>query len=195
MQNQRDGGWGNPIETAFALLFLARGRHPVLFNKLQYPGGWNPRPRDLANLTRWISTTFESVVTWQIINLTVPVTEWHDAPVLYISGAVAPKFTDDDLAKLREFVHQGGLILSEAACNSLRFNKAMRDVYAKLFPKYELRPLPPEHDVYNVHYKAVRGRLEALSNGVRLLAIHSPTELSHRRLSRRRPNPGRNSKK
>ena len=32
-----DGSWGNPIDTSYALLFLSRGRHPILMNKLPRP--------------------------------------------------------------------------------------------------------------------------------------------------------------
>ncbi|HEV7298791.1 MAG TPA: prenyltransferase/squalene oxidase repeat-containing protein, partial [Tepidisphaeraceae bacterium] len=56
-------GTGAPHQnTAFAMLFLARGRAPLVMNKLDYstdpakPAAWNQRPRDVANVVRWIST-------------------------------------------------------------------------------------------------------------------------------------------
>ena len=177
MQNA-NGGFGNVINTSFALLFLARGQHPVLFNKLKYPGSWNCRPRDLANFTQWISRTFEKSVNWQIIHLGVPVSEWHDAPILYISGATEPKFTDEDIEALRRFVYQGGVIFSEAACSKGAFNTAMQKCYAKIFPRHEMTRLDHNHPVYNIHFKISRHGLMGISNGVRLLAIHSPTEVS-----------------
>jgi hypothetical protein len=178
---QADGGsWGGDIVgTSFGLLFLARGRQPVLFNKLQYEGTWNSRPRDLANLTRWISASFEKPVNWQIVNLAGAVEEWHDAPILYISGWQAPKFSDEELAKLAEFVHQGGLIFSEAAGSRSAFSLAMQRYYLKMFPGLELKRLPEDHPVYNVYFKLTgQKNLLGISNGVRLLVVHSPEELS-----------------
>jgi len=175
------GGWGSLEDTAFALLFLARGRHPVLFNKLQYSGTWNCRPRDLANLTRWVSRTFETQVNWQIIHLGVPVSEWHDAPILYISGATAPKFSDADLDKMRRFVHQGGMIFSEAAGNRTTFTLAMRKYYARLFPEYEITRLDGGHPLFSreLQFPIADARgLSGISNGVRLLAVHAPAEVS-----------------
>ena len=177
-RQQSDGGWGNVHNSAFALLFLARGRHAVLFNKLRFPGDWNNRPRDLANLTRWISRTFETTVSWQIINLKVPVREWHDAPILYISGAQAPMFTEADIAKLRDFVWQGGTIFSCTECNGAKFRQGIRDLYSKLFPKYEMKTLPPKHELYSLHF-TLRGRprFHMISNGVRPLVIHTDNDL------------------
>ncbi|MCD6365798.1 MAG: DUF4159 domain-containing protein, partial [Planctomycetes bacterium] len=167
------------VDTSFALLFLARGRQPVLFNKLHYDGMWNSRPRDLANLSRWVSQTFENHLNWQIVPIRAPLTEWHDSPILYISGASAPKLTDAHIADLRTFVQQGGTILSETACNRKVFDAAMRKIYAKMFPEYELKLLKKDHPIYNLHFKKVQaGPLWCISNGVRLMVLHSPRDLS-----------------
>ena len=175
----RDGSWGAQSNTAFALLFLARGQHPVLFSKLRRPGKWNTRSRDMANLTRWISREFESPVNWQVVGLDNPVADWRDAPILYISGADKPTFTSANIAAMRKYVDQGGVILSEAACSEAAFTAGMRGVYARLFPGYKLRALPADHPLYSVHFKLAKPpKLLAVSNGVRLLAIHSAKDLS-----------------
>jgi len=172
------GGHGTLAETAFRLLFLVRGRHPVLFNKLQFDGDWNNRPRDLAGLTRWASQAFERTVNWQIINLNAPVREWHDAPLLYISGAKKPNFSDKDIEKLREFVHQGGTLFCAVECGGTAFRTAMLELYGKLFPNYELTRCTAEHPIYSVHVPLPgRPKFSIVSNGVRPLVIHTDEDL------------------
>jgi len=181
---QPNGCWpqqyGDVVGTSFALLFLVRGQHPVLFNKLEFKGDWNNRPRDMASLTRWISRTFETTVNWQVINLQAPVREWHDAPILYISGSKAPQFTDEDLDKLRQYVWQGGTILSVTECHGGEFRKSMRDVYKKLFPTYPLTEVDPKDDLYQIYFKKFPARMNlwTISNGIRPLVIHTDDDLS-----------------
>ena len=90
-----------------------------MMNKLQYnvvadgksvEADWNQRPRDVANIVRWTGSQMERDLNWQIVNLKVPVDELHDAPILYISGDQELKFTDEEAAKLKQFVEGGGLI-------------------------------------------------------------------------------------
>jgi len=98
-------GYGDRIaETAFALMFLVRGRSSVLVNKLQYRGRWNPRPRDAANLAQWMGRRFEQPMSWQVVTLDSPIEHWRDAPILYISGAGAVDIDDRGAEKLRRYV-------------------------------------------------------------------------------------------
>ncbi|MBS3734325.1 MAG: DUF4159 domain-containing protein [Phycisphaerae bacterium] len=190
INDQKDGGqwrgkYGEDVATSYALLFLVRGRRPVLFNKLKYDGDWNNRPRDLASLTRWLSQAFEQRdINWQIINLEVAARHWHDAPILYISGAKRPKFTDEQLERIRRFVYQGGTILSVTECRGMGFSAGMREAYKKMFPRYELETLTRDDVIYQtaVQYdlgrSAGRLKLQAVSNGVRPLVIHTDMDLA-----------------
>jgi len=184
LDHQNDDGswkarWGKVIGTGYALLFLVRGRMPVLFNKLQFDGDWNNRPRDCAYLTRWMSRTFERNVAWQVVNLRVPAEEWHDAPIVYISGSRAPRFTDEQLDQLRSFVWQGGTILSVSECGGEAFGQGIREAYRKIFPLYTLERCKNDHELYSLQFRLPgRPRFEILSNGVRPLAIHTDADLS-----------------
>ncbi len=196
--NRKEGGWGPIHETAFGTLFLARGRAPVVMNKLQYGGtapgtatppsasakaapaagakgnksAWNQRPRDAANVTHWIGRNAERDLNWQIVNLTRTAEELSDAPILYIAGSDAPDFSDEDKAKLRTFVENGGLILANADCGGAAFVTGMRKLGSELFPMHEFRELPAEHPIYvNQQFNRKQWRTKpsimAINNGVR----------------------------
>ena len=178
-----DGSWGEVYATAFSMLFLIRGQHPVLFNKLMYNGDWNNRPRDLASLTRWMSKEYERTFNWQIVDLKMPIRDWHDAPLLVITGSKAPAFTDGDVKKLRDFVLQGGTILSvtESTFGGSPFSDAMRKMYEQMLPDLKLKMLAKGHELYtrrvyyNLPYDSLK--FEAISNGIRPLVIHTDKDM------------------
>jgi hypothetical protein len=178
-----DGSWGPTYATAFSMLFLIRGQHPVLFNKLRYNGDWNNRPRDLASLTRWMSKGYERTLNWQIVDLKMPLRDWHDAPILVITGTKEPGFTEADISKLRTFVLQGGTILSvaESTFSSTAFDNAMRKIYEQMLPDYKITSLPKGHELYThkVYYDlpAHELKFEVVSNGVRPLIIHTKRDI------------------
>ena len=185
---QEDGCWrGTGLEggveggTAFAMLFLGGGRRPVLFNKLQYTGDWNNRPRNIAQVVRWANEQYEAQVRWQIINIQRPVLEWHDAPILCLCGSVTPTVSDAEITRLREFVHQGGTLLSvtEGDAEGQAFAKGIREVYHRVFPDYELTPVTKTHPLRSVQYKlSETPELWMISNGIRPLVIHTDKDLS-----------------
>jgi len=165
--------------TAFSILFLVRGRQPVAFNKLEFTGDWNNRPRDLANLTRWMRHRYEDRVHWQIVSFRTPPGQWQDAPILYISGAKAPTFTDAEITRLRTYVYEGGTILSVTECRGSAFTRGMVSAYERMFPGRKLTPCPSGHGLYSVN-PALRARtmFRRITNGVRPLAIHVDEDVS-----------------
>ncbi len=190
-----DGSWaskyGAVADSALCLLFLSRGRAPVMMNKLQYslPASnshavqetdvWNERPRDVSHLARWAGTQVEGTLNWQFVNLSVSPDDLHDAPILYISGNEELLLRPEDVATLRMFVEQGGLILGNADCGSAAFSRSFQKLARQMFGKYEFRRLPPDHPIFtSEQYNARRWRprpaLLGLSNGVRELMILIP---------------------
>lgn len=187
---QGNGGWnGNAVDTALAMLFLVRGRAPVVMNKLEYrfdvrgdksiEAHWNERPRDAANVTRWIGHQFEREFNWQIVNLEGSIDDLHDAPILYLAGNQVLNLPAADERKLKEFVEQGGLILANADCGHLGFATSFKKLGTKLFNGYEFRELPAGHVLYNNLFPRTKWRtpisVQGLSNGARELMILIPT--------------------
>jgi len=161
-----DGSWPLPagrrhfgdvnINTAFCLLFLSHGYTPVLVNKLRWGGAndyrWNNYPRDCANLTRWFNRTFEQNVGWQIVGFE-HAPDFDDAPILYISGAERPQFTDGQLDDLRRYVNRGGTLLCVAVNGNKGFIDGITDLGRNLYPAFEypdhqLTKVPPDHPVF-----------------------------------------------
>lgn len=185
-------GHGAIPGTAWGILFLVRGRAPVMMNKLQYEiqssrsrgepkiGNWNQRPRDAANIARWIGKEIERPLNWQIVNLKVPADELHDSPILYVCGDEELRFSDEEKRKLKEFIEGGGLVLGQADCGNSRFSNSFKKLGGELFPTGEFRPLTQENIVLNQQFKAAKWKSKidvlGLSNGVRELMLLIPSE-------------------
>ena len=172
-------GGGRLPDTCFALLFLYKGRAPVLFNKLKFDGMWNAHRRDMANLTRFIEWAKEQPFQWQIVDLAAPLEELHDAPILFISTETIPKWGPAEKAKLRAFTDTGGTILFEASCG----NPAVRTWFAafakEVWPEWPLTPLGPDHAVFTDPYRLQqRPELMGISDGLRTFLIYSMDDVS-----------------
>lgn len=182
-------GESNPhIATAMAMLFLSKGRRPVVMGKLQHGVGpdWNNHRRDAANLTAYAEERWDLDLTWQVINpAPATVEDLLQAPVLYVSGNRAPSL-DAEAQKLRDYIDRGGFIFAESCCRDAKqFNDGFRRLVAKMFPEpeYRLHQLPPSHPIWRME-KSVRpdspyvGRLWAVEYGCRTCVVLSEEDLS-----------------
>lgn len=189
---QRDGSiplgqWGGPVGgTAFCTLFLVYGGAPVAFNKLQFgeQQDWNLNPRDLANLTKSLWAAYERPLNWQTVSIDAPAGE-IEAPLLFLSGSHAAKFTEEQMLKLRRYVLGGGMILAEPSDHSREFARSMEDLLGQMFPErdypgYQLRTLPADHAIYTVLKQSWRSRpqLRGVTDGSRMIFLLSDEYLS-----------------
>jgi len=173
------------VATSFALLFLAKGRSPVLINKVRHgpPGDWNNDPDDVRNLTNLISRDWKSLLTWQVVDPNVAsVQDLLQAPILFLNGHQAPQFSEEGEAALRDYVEQGGFIFAEACCGRGEFDAGFKALMKKVFPEdeYKLHPLAEEHAVWRARHLLTPDihPLWGIEHGCRTVVIYSPDDLS-----------------
>ena len=176
----------NPdISTSFALLFLAKGRRPILISKARYgtTNNWDRHRSDVAHLTGYVENKwkreFPLGLSWQIVDLAgSTVDDLLQTPVLYISGSEAPNLLDQ-AKKLREYIDRGGFIFAEACCSdSAAFDTGFRELVDRIFdePEYRLKPVPPDHPIWVAEEPvrpSLRPNLWAVEYGCRTSVVYA----------------------
>jgi len=149
----------NPlVATSLALLFLSKGRRPVLMAKLRHgpQEQWNQHRGDVHNLTRYVESKWGLDLTWQVVDLrAATVDDLMQSPVLYFCGMDSPlpgseAGRKDVAAKLRGYLDRGGFLFAEAYTSGQEFDRGFRQLMALVFPEqeYRLRLLPAEHPIW-----------------------------------------------
>jgi hypothetical protein len=180
--NSSEAHTGPVVDTAFAALFLTRGRAPVAIGKVDYTADpkkvvpWNQRPRDVANVVRWIGKALERDLNWQVVNLDVEAADLiDDTNILYLAGNQPLNLTEAQAGRLKAFVEMGGLVVGHADCSNANFATSFRKLGEKLFPASEFRNLPADHVIYNGQFRGaawkVKPQVQGLSNGARELML------------------------
>jgi hypothetical protein len=171
---------GTPeVGTALALLFLSKGRRPVVIGKLQHgvddgmgTATWDHHRRAVQNLTMRVERQWRRDLSWQTLDFrrravrgageardAAPMTaaELLEAPVLFLSGTKALEFSAAQKRVLREYLENGGFLFAEAChgngCDGTAFDRSFRALMVELFPDSELRRLPPDHAVWYAQEK------------------------------------------
>ena len=204
-----DGSWsgkgidGNPIvATCFALLFLGKGRTPVLMTKLAYGDsdyqGWNNKHNDMRNVVEFVGRELfkNQPMAWQNFDIrqreaSSPeairklTQELLESPIVFFNGHdFAPRDKEKDL--LKEYLANGGFVLAERCCGpqpySAGFDKDFRELMHELYPDSELKPLDPTHPIFTASGKFVSSPadfpLEGIQQGCKTLVVYCPTAIS-----------------
>lgn len=181
-----DGSWAGrgghlPIaDTAFGLLFLAKGHKPLLVQKLAWSDDerWNPDRHDVKHLINFIGDKLGEPTAWQVVDFDSPLEDWLAAPLLYVQGHTFPDWNEAQRAKVREYVEKGGTLFFEACCGRKAFVEGFEKFAAETFPAVPLRELDGGHPVFRAYYDLPPRRLLGLDVGCRTSVIFSPNDLS-----------------
>lgn len=150
------------VATSFALLFLSKGRRPILVGKYQHADqdeAWDIHPLGLHYLTRSVEQQWNQKLNWQTIDgRKAGVDDLHESPVLFISGRDQLDLSAQQIKDLRTYLETGGFIFAEAAqgdgCgDDVAFDRKFRAVVAEMFPGNRLEPLPESHPIWNAHFR------------------------------------------
>jgi hypothetical protein len=173
------------VSTSFALLFLAKGRAPVLVNKLRHlpKDDWDHDADDARNLVNLVSRDWKALLTWQVVDPAVAsVEDMLMAPIAFFNGHEVPEFDEAGRRLLRDYVEQGGFILADACCGREAFDRGFRALMERVFPEpeYKLHELGPDHAVWRAkHVLSPEAHpLWGIEHGCRTVVIYSPQDLS-----------------
>ena len=183
------------LATCFAILFLSKGRAPILINKLRHGAtgsaskkagaspDWNNDPDDVRNLVDIISRERKTLLTWQVVDSrTATVPDLLRAPILFFNGHRAAELTTDEQKTLKAYVNQGGFILADACCDNSAFDRGFRTMMKTMFPEteHELRPLAENHPIWRAKHLINPGvhPLWGIQQGARTSVLYSARDLS-----------------
>jgi hypothetical protein len=191
-QDQLDGTFKGSHEdkvvaTSFALLFLAKGRRPVIVAKSRHTPDpdWNRHGHEVAHLVRHVEKRWKrdypAGLSWHVVDTpTAGLDDLLQAPVLWLSGSQGLDLGPGAGQKLRAYLDDGGFIFAEACCpQSDRFDADLRRLMEEAFPEPEFRfqLLPPEHPAWNAE-EIVPANLQrpllGIDYGCRTSVIYAP---------------------
>ncbi len=188
-----DNGHGNRVsETAFGLLFLAKGKRQNVVSRLQFgeDNDWNHHSLAMQHLTTHTEQAWKRELAWQVIELDrAKLPDLLESPVLFLSGSDLPAFSNIQRGMLREYVEQGGFLFVEACdqdgCKGSEFDQYIRRFAVEVLGK-PLEKLSPDHPIWHaersVDLKSMPEDfwLYGVQTCCRLGMVYSPISLSCR---------------
>lgn len=124
--------------------------------RLQYEGGgdWYANPSSLPNLLRAINERTTIRVEPTEGRVTLSDDRIWDFAFLHITGHGVIKFSDAEVARLREWLLRGGFLHAD---DNYGLDETFRKEIARVFPDRPLVDVPLSHPIYHLMYEFPKG--------------------------------------
>lgn len=177
-----DGSWtnGGLLGTEFALLFLGKGREPVVMQKLMYAGEWNTDPYDAKDLVEQASRDLKMPMSTQVVDTKADVGTMAGAPILYMQGRKAFQFDKATRETIKAFIDQGGFLFVSSCCATNEFDTCFRNEMSEMFPDAAFDRLLTSHEIFNLQHRITAPNafmIEGLSTGCRTAVFYAPHDI------------------
>lgn len=129
---------------------------PMTIGRLHYDGGgdWYANPSSLPNLLDAIRARTTLRVASQERVVTLRDDDLWNLPYIYMTGHGNVRFSDQDVARLRQYLRQGGFLHAD---DNYGMDESIRRELARLFPGQGLVEVPLDHPIYHVIYDFPKG--------------------------------------
>jgi len=116
-----------------------------------------------------------------------------ELPIVYLTGwKPLPDFDDGTIARMRQYLIDGGTWVIHSNCGRPEFNQSFEKQIARMFPDRELAAIPTDHQIFQAYHKITEMRvrkdkdpwktipplLKTVNIGTRAAVIFSPIDLS-----------------
>jgi hypothetical protein len=168
----------------------------VPFGQIVHGGDWDPTPAGPLGLLEHVGKHSTMPVKFKRQPVNAGTADVFNHSLLYMTGLHDFRFSDAEIANLRQYLRNGGILFADACCGRKEFDRAFRREIARVLDGAELQPVPAGHPVYQggadgpieqVHYterlqelepELKAPRLEGIRIGGTLAVIYSPDDLS-----------------
>jgi len=124
--------------------------------RLQYEGGgdWYANPSSIPNLLAAIAERTTLAVERTEARTTLLDERLWDFPFLHVTGHGNIRFSDAEVARLREYLQRGGFLHVD---DNYGLDSSFRREIARVFPDRALVDVPLSHPIYHLVYDFPRG--------------------------------------
>ena len=121
-----------------------------------YEGGgdWYSNPSSLPNLLAAISENTGIPVNDQEVQISLKSTELFNFPYLYINGHGNIKFDDEEVARLRRYLQEGGFLHAD---DNYGMDESFQREMKKVFPDADFVELPFDFPIYHTVFNFPNG--------------------------------------
>jgi len=126
-------------------------------------GPWKTRATAFPMLLNQFHSSTGTPVSFDLRDVSLTDALLFEIPFLYLTGTTDFSFNDEERARLRQFLMNGGILLVEAGEGRASFDAAFRQEMSKVLPGRQLQLIPQDHVLFsepaNVRIVKARGAL------------------------------------
>jgi hypothetical protein len=166
---------------------VTRPRQQFAFAQLRHQGDWNPDPNSVYQLLRNVAIDSSLAVGFDLKYVDATESQLAPYPFVYLTGHRDPKFSDKEVAALRQHLQAGGFLFINNCCGRSAFDQHVRALVGRLFPDQKLTPVSSDSPLFRSFFAISQGKdrqsgaarsleLEGLTIKDRLVLVYSKND-------------------